>query len=77
MMKKYIVARRELLAERDQCSAEEQRTKYATNPTYVYEAFKADTPVIKRLRDDHEFWAANRSCIGSKAVATFLFKTNQ
>ena len=55
MMKKYIVARKELLRERDLESPEVQRTKYVTNPTYVYEAFKNDTPVIKRLRDDGEF----------------------
>ena len=55
MMKKYIVARKELLADRDLCTPEEQRTKYLTNPTYVYEAFKADTPDIKRLRDDGQF----------------------
>ena len=55
MMKKYIGARKELLADRDLCTPEEQRTKYLTNPTYVYEAFKADTPVIKRLRDDGQF----------------------
>ena len=55
MMKKYIVARKELLADRDLESPEAQRTKYTTNPTYVYEAFKADTPVIKRLRDDGDF----------------------
>ena len=55
MMKKYIVARKELLSDRDLCSAEEHRVKYATNPVYVYEAFKADTPVIARLRDDGTF----------------------
>ena len=50
MMKKYIVARKEILAERDLCSPEEQRTKYILNPNYIYEPFKADTDVIKRLR---------------------------
>ena len=55
MVKKYIVARKEILAERDQCSQEEQRTRYATNPNYVFEPLKKDTPAIQRLRDDGNF----------------------
>ena len=55
MMKKYIVARKEILADRDQCSQEQHRTRYATNGSYVYEAFANDTPAIRRLRDDGEF----------------------
>ena len=39
MMKKYVVARQEILAERDTCSQEEQRTRYISNPNYVYEGF--------------------------------------
>ena len=50
MLKKYIVARKEILAERDNCTQEEQRTKYILNPNYIYEPFKNDTDVIKRLR---------------------------
>jgi len=55
MLKKYIGARKEILAERDNCSLEEHRTKYITNPNYVYEAFKNDTPGILRLRADGTF----------------------
>ena len=55
MIKKYIVARKAILAERDTHSAEEQRSRYATNPNYVYEAFQNDTVAIARLRADGEF----------------------
>ena len=50
MMKKYIVARKDILEERDACSSEEIATKYATNPSYIYESFKKDTDAIKRLK---------------------------
>ena len=52
MLKKYIAARKEILAERDLYSLEDHRTKYVTNPNYVYEPLKNDSPAIKRLRDD-------------------------
>ena len=39
MIKKYIVARKAILAERDTHSQEVQRTRYVTNPNYVYEPF--------------------------------------
>ena len=55
MMKKYIGARKEILAERDLHSGEVHRTKYVTNPHYVYEPFRNDTVDIKRLRDSGEF----------------------
>ena len=55
MLKKYIVARKEILEERDACTPEEQRTKYILNSNYIYEPFTADTEVIKRLRYDGEF----------------------
>ena len=55
MLKKYIVARKEILEERDHCTPEEQMTKYILNPNYIYEPFKADTEVIKMLRYDGEF----------------------
>ena len=54
-MKKYIVARKDLLAERDLCSVEDQRTRYVTNPNYIYEPFKNDTAVIARSRADGSF----------------------
>ena len=55
MLRKYIGARKELLEERDRCSDEVKRTKYATNPNYVYEAFKNDTPQIARIKAAGEF----------------------
>ena len=50
MVKKYIAARKQILEERDKCSAEEQRTKYAVNPNYVFEDFKSDTGKLKEMR---------------------------
>ena len=55
MIKKYIVARKAILAERDTHSQEVQRTRYATNPNYVFEPFQNDTVAIARLRADGEF----------------------
>ena len=54
MLKKYIVARKEILEERDTCSSEEHMTKYILNTNYIYEPIK-DNEVIKRLRYDGEF----------------------
>ena len=55
MLKKYVVARKEILAERDLSSLEEHRTKYVTNANYIYEPLKKDTDTIKRLRADGHF----------------------
>ena len=55
MLRKYIGARKEILAEREEASDEVKRTKYACNPNYVYEAFKNDTPTIARLKAAGEF----------------------
>ena len=55
MLKKYIVARKELLVERDTFSQEQQRTKYISNPSYIYEPFRNDTVMIQRLRQDGHF----------------------
>ena len=38
MTKRYIVARKEILAEREAQSDFIKRTKYALNPNYIYEA---------------------------------------
>ena len=51
MLKKYIVARKEILAERDQYTPEQQRTKYILNPNYIYEPLNGDTDDIKRMRE--------------------------
>ena len=55
MMKKYQVARREILADREKLGDNERRTKYITNPSYVYEALGKDDDKIKRLKDDGLF----------------------
>jgi hypothetical protein len=55
MLRKYIPARQAILAARDLASEEERRTKYTSNPNYVYEAFKNDTPAIAIWRSRAEF----------------------
>ena len=55
MLRRYLIARKEILAERDECSAEERWTKHISNPNYIYEPLSSDTGVIKRLRFDGEF----------------------
>ena len=55
MIKKYVGARKEILAERDEHSQQVQWTKYATNKNYVFEGLKNDTPAIIRLRAANEF----------------------
>ena len=55
MIKKYVGARKEILAERDEHPQEVQWTKYATNKNYVFEGLKNDTPAIIRLRAANEF----------------------
>ena len=55
MLKRYINARKEILAERDTFSPEVQRTRYVSNPNYIYEPFQNDTTVIARLRQDGLF----------------------
>lgn len=67
MMKKYQIARREVLAEREKYGDQEKRTRYATNSSYVYEPLGQDDDKLRRLKDDHLFW----SCI-SISAATHL-----
>ena len=55
MLKRYQVARKEILAEREKCSDLVKRTKYITNPSYVYEPLGADDDKLKRLKDDDQF----------------------
>lgn len=55
MMKRYQLARREVLAEREKYEDKDKRTKYLTNPNYVYEPLGADDDKIKRLKDDNLF----------------------
>lgn len=55
MMKRYQQARIEILAEREKHSDKEKRTKYVTNPNYVYEPLGPDDDKIKRLKDDRLF----------------------
>ena len=57
MMKKYQIARQNVLAERDMHSDEVKRTKYATNANYVYEPFGSrDADAIQRMKDQKTFW---------------------
>ena len=55
MMKRYQVARREILDEREKCSDEERRTKYASNANYVFEPLGPDDDNIKRAKADGRF----------------------
>lgn len=55
MMRRYQIARREIIAERDNHSDEVKRTKYATNPNYIYEPLGPDTDAIRRLKDAGKF----------------------
>ena len=56
MMKKYQGARVKVLAERETHSEEERRTKYVTNPNYVYEPFSCrDDDKITRMKAEKMF----------------------
>ena len=55
MTKQYVVARKEILAEREASSEQERRTKYISNPNYIYEPFKNDSPAITRMKQDGRF----------------------
>ena len=55
MMKRYQVARKEILNERERQPNEVKYTKYITNPNYVYEGIGQDDDKLKRLKDDGNF----------------------
>lgn len=55
MMKKYQVVRKEILAEREKASDEVKRTRFITNPSYIYDPMGADDDKLKRLKDDGLF----------------------
>ena len=55
MMKRYQVARKEILDEREKHSDLEKRSLYITNPNYVYEPLGADDDKLKRLKADGLF----------------------
>ena len=55
MLKKYQVARKDILDERERCSDQERRTRYITNPNYIFEALGPDDDKIKRMKDDGLF----------------------
>ena len=57
MMKRYQVARREILAEREKQSDQVKRTKYITNSNYVFESLGKDDDKLGRLKSDHLFWS--------------------
>lgn len=56
MLRKYQAARQEILAERDTHDDRTKRTKYCSNPNYVYEPLQPDTNgKIQRLKDEGVF----------------------
>ena len=55
MLRKYQVARKEILDARDQCSDQEKRTRYVLNPNYIYEPLGPDSPQIARAKADGVF----------------------
>ena len=52
MFKKYRKVRQEVLEERDQLSDKEKRTRYITNPNYVYEPLGQDTNTVRNIHFD-------------------------
>lgn len=53
MLKRYHYARREILEEREACTDLEKRTRYITNPNYVFEPLGPDsTNVMKAKASD-------------------------
>ena len=74
MMKRYQVARREILADREKQTDEVRRTKYITNSNYIFEALGPDDDKIKRLKDDNLFWnKENKEIIRSISLGDKLF----
>lgn len=51
MMKKYVAARKDIIDERESVSQEERLTRYATNPSYIYEPMGPDPSSITRAKD--------------------------
>ena len=52
MFRRYRLARQEIIEEREQCSDKERRTRYITNPNYVYEALGQDTSATRNIHSD-------------------------
>ena len=55
MLKRYQVARKEILDEREKHSDFEKRTRYISNPNYVFEPLGPDDDKLKRLKADGLF----------------------
>ena len=55
MLKKYQVARKEILDEREKCTDQEKRTRYAMNPNYIYEPLGKDSDKIAYLKAQNIF----------------------
>ena len=55
MLKRYQGARRQILAEREECTPEERLTRYITNPEYVYESLGPDCDGMTRLKSSGLF----------------------
>ena len=54
MLKKYVAARQEILDEREKCSDEEKRTRYA-HANYVYEPLGPDSAEMAVLKANKVF----------------------
>lgn len=55
MLKRYQIARKEILADREKHSDHDKRTKYILNSNYVYEPMGADDDKIKRAKAEGTF----------------------
>ncbi len=55
MLKRYQVARKEVLDERERHTDQDKRTRYAMNSNYVYEPLGQDTGAIRGLKDANIF----------------------
>ena len=51
MFKRYLIAKQDILDERDQCSEKEKKTRYITNPNYVYEPLGKDTNTVQNINN--------------------------
>ena len=55
MIRKYQVERKQVLAERELASDKEKRTRYITNPNYVYEPLGPDAVGMTSLKESGNF----------------------
>uniref|UniRef100_A0A7S3ITY3 Uncharacterized protein n=1 Tax=Strombidium inclinatum TaxID=197538 RepID=A0A7S3ITY3_9SPIT len=55
MVKKYMVARKEIIADRERSPVEERMTKYITNPNYIYEPLANEAAAIVEMKHKGDF----------------------